>query len=276
MDKIKFVLNEITFYFLIQTLGLVSSWKILKSQLVQKQILGPKISWFDLIIAVFLSTILIFLIIKFLKPKVPYKLFFGFLFFVCSFYTLNIWFSSLFAFILTLLLFISHFKKPKIFTHNLIITLTLIWVGISLGLYISIWEMLIIFVIFSIYDLIAVLKTKHMITLFKELAERGVVFALIIPKNLKNLFSPIPKIEKKSEFLFLGTGDIALPMVFLISVFYSTNLSFPLAFFIILGTLVGILSLNLIIFKIGRKPLPALPPLALGAILGWLIGKLIL
>ncbi|MGC9049240.1 MAG: presenilin family intramembrane aspartyl protease [Patescibacteria group bacterium] len=282
MSKGKLLINELFFYLIAQVFGLLSAWKILQLPAIQEQISKQKISWFDLIFSVLIGTAIILLTLKFLKHKMPYKIFFGFLFFLGIFYTLNIWLTSIPSLILTVILFWSHQRWPKIITHNLIITLTIIWAAISLGLVISPWQIIIILLILSLYDLIAVWKTKHMIKMFKGLAERGVIFALIIPAKIKNLFQSIPEIKPGSEFLFLGTGDLALPMIFVISAFrsscdsWSNSCKFAILppILIILGTLLGIVFINLVMMGKERKPLPALPPLAIGAILGFLISGL--
>lgn len=332
MSRGKLLINELIFYLFAQLFGLVSAWKILQTPLIKEQIEGQKISWLNLVISVIVGTILILLALRFLKHRAPYKIFFGFLFFLGSFYTLNLWLPSIPSLILTVILFWSHQRWPRIITHNLIIISTIIWTAVLLGLIISPWQMMIILLILSVYDMIAVWKTKHMITMFKGLAERGVIFALIIPTRIKNLFKPIPVISefhsdaridannisvnlrnnqresahedigvnqrtnlRKSamcgseasahgrDFLFLGTGDLALPMIFAISAFHScyswpNSCKFAILppILIIAGALLGIAFINFVMMGKERKPLPALPPLAVGAILGWVISKIII
>jgi presenilin-like A22 family membrane protease len=272
MSRIKLLLNELIFYLISQLFGLLSAWKILQMPIIKEQIEKQKISWPDLILSISISVILLLLALRFLKNRTPYKIFFGFLFFLGAFYTLNIWLPLILSLILTALLFWLHQKWQKVITHNLIIVLTIIWASVLLGLTISPQQMIIILLTLSVYDMIAVWKTKHMITMFKGLAERGVIFALIIPTKIKNLFQPIPEIKPGNEFLFLGTGDLALPMIFTVSALRENIWA---SLLIIFGALLGIIFINLVMMGKERKPLPALPPLALGAILAWLISKII-
>lgn len=329
MSRAKLLLNEILFYLIVQFFGLFSAWKVLKIPGIQEQIEKQKVSWLDLIISIIFGAIIILLVLKFLKQKTPYKIFFGLLFFLGTFYTLNIWLPLIFSLILTVIIFWLHQRWSRIITHNLIITLTITWASVLLGLVISPWQMVIILLILSAYDMIAVWKTKHMIRMFKGLAEKGVIFALIIPTKVKNLFQPIPLLsefhsdvrinadkmqtwtdagnskrrltqteaqteaegilpelaydqresaihagEKSAysrDFIFLGTGDLALPMVFAVS---ALRQNIWVSILIIAGALLGIVFINLVMMGKERKPLPALPPLAAGAILGWLIAKL--
>lgn len=279
MSSVKLLFNELISYFVIQIFGLFSAWKILQIPVIQEQISRQKVSWFDLVASVIIGAIIILLALRFLKHRAPYKFFFGFLFFLGVFYTLNIWLPLIPSLILTVVLFYSYQRWPRIITHNLIIILTIVWAAVLLGLVISPWQMVIILLVLSVYDMIAVWKTKHMIRMFKGLAEKGVIFALIIPIRIKNLFQPIPEIKSSGEFIFLGTGDLALPMVFAVSVLRENVWA---SILIVVGTLLGILFINLVMFgkaclpmRQERKPLPALPPLAVGAILGFLVSKLI-
>lgn len=277
MSRIKILLNELFFYLIVQLFGLFSAWKILRIPIIVEQIAKQQISWLDLVVSVLIGATLILLALRFLKHRAPYKIFFGFLFFLGVFYTLNIWLPLIPSLALTAIIFWSHQHRPKIITHNLIIVLTIIWASVLLGLIISPWQVVIILLILSVYDMIAVWKTKHMITMFKGLAEKGVIFALIIPAKIQNLFKSIPSFAETAqgsperEFLFLGTGDLALPMIFAVSALQQNIWA---SFLIVGGALLGILFINFVMMGKERKPLPALPPLAIGAILGFLIFKI--
>lgn len=265
--------NELLTYFLIQFFGLICAKRILAIPIVSQQIQAQQISWLQIIITILIGALILLVVLKFIKHRAPYKIFFGFLFFLGTFYTLNIWLPFIFALILTIAIFIIQRQWPIIIFHNLIIVLTIVWAAVYLGLVITPWQMVLVLLVLSIYDIIAVWKTKHMIRMFKGLAERGVVFAVIIPTKIHNLFKPVPEVKPTGEFLFMGTGDFALPMIFAISALSKSIWS---AILIICGALLGIIFIHFVfLIKKERKPLPALPPLAIGAILGWLAGGLI-
>ncbi len=141
----------------------------------------------------------------------------------------------------------------------LLMNFTLIWtiggIGGYLGASLHFLPSLILLVILSAYDIVAVFWTKHMVTLAKE------------SKDKLPLFFAIP-VGKK--ILGLGTGDFAIPLVFSVSVLGDYGITH--AFFTIVGGLIGLISL--FFYTSGKKEiaLPALPPVAVGLILGFLIG----
>ncbi|MDD5111485.1 MAG: presenilin family intramembrane aspartyl protease, partial [Candidatus Altiarchaeota archaeon] len=130
--------------------------------------------------------------------------------------------------------------------------LTVVGAGALLGASLSIIPSIILLIILSIYDLIAVFWTKHMVTL-AENAKGKLPFMFIIPH--------------KGKTVGLGTGDLAIPLVFTASVLKDYTLASALA--TSAGGLIGLLTLFLYIQKRKRITLPALPPLAIGLIAGF-------
>ncbi len=112
-----------------------------------------------------------------------------------------------------------------------------------------------------------VFGTGTMIKMFKEMLSQKLILALTIPENPKNLTTKISQVEIGKGFIFLGTGDLVLPMAFAISVLRFNLLS---SIFIIIGSFLGLLVLTLYFIE-ERRPLPALPPIIIGGILGYLI-----
>ena len=74
-------------------------------------------------------------------------------------------------------------------------------------------------------------------------------------------------------FLLLGTGDIAFPLIFAVSVL---NVSLISAISVALGSIVGAaLVFYLLIHQPVKRAIPALPPIALCSILGFLVSLLL-
>ena len=100
---------------------------------------------------------------------------------------------------------------------------------------------IVLLVTFSIYDIISVFITKHMIKLVKETKKVGIVPAILF--------------EYKGEGSLLGGGDMIFPSIFSSSLwifgFYTQ------AIFSVIGSTIGLLFLLLIGKR--KKPYPALP-----------------
>ena len=73
--------------------------------------------------------------------------------------------------------------------------------------------------------------------------------------------------------MYLGTGDLAFPLIFSASLLKENIVA---SFFVIFGAYLGV---NLIYFYFyitkTRKPVAALPPIAFGSILGYLLSYLV-
>jgi presenilin-like A22 family membrane protease len=74
-------------------------------------------------------------------------------------------------------------------------------------------------------------------------------------------------IPNKGRTVGLGTGDMAIPLVFTVSVLKDYAITNAIA--TAAGGLIGLLALFLYIQKRKRITLPALPPLAVGLIAGF-------
>ena len=149
-------------------------------------------------------------------------------------------------------------KRNNMQVTNIMLIFAIPWIGSWLGASLSFWPALILLVGLAIYDLIAVFGTKHMVTLAEE------------AKGKIPLMVGVPAGER---MMGLGTGDLAIPLMFTISVLADTNLTTAIT-----TSLGGLLGLTLLFAYILNKKdvvLPALPPLAAGLILGYLVGIII-
>jgi len=189
-------------------------------------------------------------------------------------------FSEILSFVLAI--FLAYFKiyKRNIIVHN--ITEIFVYPGIIIlflpivNLYIVIALLLII----SVYDFIAVFKTRHMQKMaqfmIKDIrAFTGFLFPWIEKKQEEKIKKlkmkkSKKKIKIKVNIAALGGGDIILPMLFACIVFLTYGLINAL--FVIFFSSLSLLML--MIFGEKEKAYPALPPLTLGCLVGYLISLL--
>lgn len=225
----------------------------------------------------FLVTLFVFsipFIFKKRKAKaVVFKLIFLLGVFLGGVVTLGVWLGDL-SFLIMALFVLIWLKWPLPLIHNLILILALCGAGALLGLGFHPKMIAIFLVLFSIYDFIAVYKTKHMIQMAKEMASVGAIMGFLFPqKSFKDFLLPTKKIELGGKYLVLGTGDVVFPLIFIVSLlpesFFGALL---LAFFSFLGILA---SFAIFLFKKEKKPMPALPPIAFFSLLGYLIYQIL-
>jgi len=149
--------------------------------------------------------------------------------------------------------------------------------GISLGI------LLVIFLLIglAIYDAISVYKTKHMIDLADTVMDLKLPVLLVVPKIrhyslIKETKSLKKKLEEKEErdAFFMGLGDVVMPGILVAASFRFIENGLPIAFSVMLGTLIGFSIL--MVFVIKGKPQAGLPLLGGGAILGYIVSSLVL
>ena len=230
-----------------------------------------QIDIFQFLVSFLLATLLMLFFLNVFKGKLLFEVLFSGAVIFGSQGPLGIIFNKFDAFLLSFAIVIFRFSYSRIWTQNLAIIIAISGIAASLGLSAKPLMALLILVLLSIYDIIAVYKTRHMVKLFKGMAKRGAVLALVVPKSFFLWFGRFEDINEKNkdEFVFLGTGDLVLPLFFAVSAF-SLGVQFSLG--IILGAAMG-LTVDHIIFmnQKTRKPIPALPAITLFSILGYVL-----
>lgn len=264
---------QVLFFVLGQTLGLLTAYQILYGQRdelkVMEELISEEITFWHFLIVFFLMFFVLLILLKFIKGNVIFDAIFylalGSGIFIVFMQLLPIMLSAY----LTFLVLILYSLFYKVWIHNLFITLGLAGIAVNLGLRLSVLSSLIILAVVSVYDYVTVIKTKQMVNLFKGLVKRGVILSLVIPQNIKNFNTNLKKVKLGGPFMFLGTGDLAFPLIFAISVI-KTNLTGALL--ISLGAVIGTLVTQFIfLVQKERKPIPAIPLISLFSVLGYLI-----
>ncbi|OGN02386.1 MAG: hypothetical protein A2655_01490 [Candidatus Yanofskybacteria bacterium RIFCSPHIGHO2_01_FULL_43_42] len=163
----------------------------------------------------------------------------------------------------------------NVLVHDLGIILGIAGIAAVFGLSISIEFGLVLLVVLSLYDIVAVYVTKHMVTMARSMIEGGAVFGFLIPFEFKGFFRGGKEARAGigESFMILGSGDIGLPLIFAVSLIRVSVLSAIItATFSLLGLfLTHLLFLN----QEKRRAMAALPPIATMTIIGYLISMVI-
>jgi presenilin-like A22 family membrane protease len=252
------------------------------------EIYGP-VTFVYILFAILVGTGLIFLLIRF-KKFVIWKALFFFAVWMTSSITLGVFIYPLIAFVVCLFLAFFKIYKPNILAHNL--TELLIYAGIAIifvPLLDIVWVTILLLAI-SAYDMFAVWKSKHMITLAefqtKSKAFAGVMlsYKVRIKEKLKKTVKPEKPIkgkkaetgEPKEEYrnAILGGGDIAFPMIFAGVVMDSlirSGIVKPIAFLqaMIIPIIVALVLFTLLMKAKRDKFYPAMPFLTAGCLVGY-------
>jgi presenilin-like A22 family membrane protease len=149
-------------------------------------------------------------------------------------------------------------KRNDLTAINFLLIFALPGIGSWMGASLAFFPSLILLIGLACYDLIAVFGTKHMVTL-AEGAKGRLPLMFGIPVG--------------NRVLGLGTGDLAIPLVFTVSVLRDYDLTHAVV--TSLGGLVGMMALFLYILNKKDIVLPALPPITIGLLLGFGLGMLV-
>lgn len=158
-------------------------------------------------------------------------------------------------------------ELPSVWVHDILMVLGLSGAASFFGLGFTPAVVIGLLLIFSVYDFIAVYKTKHMILMAKEMMDKKVILGFIIPKEIKYFNDKLSQVKKGGNFMILGGGDVIFPSLLAASVIPSGILK---SLIIVLFSLAGSL-LSYWIFTKEKEPIPALPPIALLSIIGYFI-----
>lgn len=167
--------------------------------------------------------------------------------------------------------------NPRVWLHDLLLMLAVASVGLVFGFILAPWTAMAFLLVVSVYDVLSV-RFGHMMWMARKLTDSDVLPAFVLPVsmsnwnlNLKGLgFQKLFEDKTEKEFSMLGGGDIGFPLLLTVAVFFN----YGIAKAIIVGafSLVGLIGAYWIqaVFLKG-KPMPALPPISLASLIGFLL-----
>lgn len=257
------------------TLGLGIATAFRLNRFLEQEAISPTpISFSQFVFYFILVNVLVVLLVFFGFKKAQAKILRGLFLFSLGFSSLlliNAWIPDILALALVFFLLWLWLKKSSVLIHDLLMILAMAGAGSILGLRMDPKIVVLLLIVFSIYDFIAVYKTKHMVKIAQEMAKKGALIALMIPQKISDFSANLKQIEPGGKFLILGGGDIVFPLLFCSSLISQGILrSLIVAAFSLLGLFASFL---IFVFQKQRRPLPALPPIALFSIIGFLISQ---
>jgi presenilin-like A22 family membrane protease len=226
--------------------------------------------------AIAISTIMMVLVLKYLKGRWLYQLLFAYLLFMGIDTVVGFSFGEPLGVAAALLIIAARFLKPTVIVQNIALMIALAGVSAQLAMFFNTQTLVMVLIVASVYDYIAVFKTKHMVTMFTGMMEKGVVLAMVIPD--KGSFTDRidttlmrQKGETETRHVLIGSGDIAFPSILAVSVFAEYSLISAVA--VMLGSMVGLWFDNAWVER-NKKPMPALPAITFFALLALGLARL--
>jgi len=256
--------------------GIITAFQFNKVAQTQ-EVIFPQVSLENFIFSFIIATLFFFLLIKLLKFNKKKKIIFKAIFTLSIFFggtlLFSVWLSEGASLFLMTLLIVWWWGKPSVLVQDLCIVLGIAGVGSFLGLALRPETVVILLVVFSIYDFVAVYKTKHMVKMAKEMIASQAILGLVVPPHMKGFSEDLAGVKPGGKFLVLGGGDIVFPLLLAAALIPEGIFS---SLFVALFSLIGLLASFLIfISQKKRQAIPALPPIALFSIIGFLIVRIL-
>ena len=227
-------------------------------------------SWLYLLIAILIGTGILIALIRANAVKVT-KAWFFLACFIGLAIAFNAFIPQLPSLILAAALAGGRMIKNNQFIHNL--AELFIYGGIAALLYtmISLFAAIMLIIAIAIYDIIAVWKIKHMITLATHQTKNNMFAGLYIPyakdkqkKSKSKITTHKTKKSTNQSYAVLGGGDIAFSLIFAAAVMKTYSLVYA---FIPIATATVALTLLFILAQ-KNKFYPAMPFIGAGCLIG--------
>ncbi|OGD24992.1 hypothetical protein A2819_01655 [Candidatus Azambacteria bacterium RIFCSPHIGHO2_01_FULL_40_24] len=263
--NLKIFLQELISFSLIGVFSIFSVSKISEFG----EISNASISWWQFLMAFGIGTAVILGLIRIMHGGLFLRIFFLLALFSGILVTLGIFLSNTWSLIFSLLLVAAYSLYPYVWFHNMVLILTLPGIAAVLGASLTPYTAIILLIFMSVYDYIAVYKTKHMVKMAKTMIAGRAIFAMIYPEHWHGFRSHLNKTHPGEGFMMLGTGDFVFPIIMATSAY---TVSATAAWTVLAVSLLGLLLMHLIFsLQKVRRPMPALPPLAAFSIIGFLV-----
>lgn len=231
-------------------------------------------SFFDAIVVA--AVLLVFIWASF-KPgrasRFFFRVFFWLVIFGGSQMVFYAFFSPLAALIAALAVLLAAIKIRTVLTQNLAVLLAVAGIGLALGLSLTPLAAVAILVCLSFYDIFAVYVSKHMVKMAEGMMTAKAIFGFIIPAQASDFKEKIDRVQTGDQFMVLGSGDIALPLVLAVSLIKDSLWQSGL---VVIFALFGLFLTHLLFFnQKERRPMAALPPIAMMSVIGYLVGLIL-
>jgi len=179
--------KELVLFGLTLLIGVFSTYSNIK--LLEKSIIqSADFSWDSIVISLAFFTILLLLTLRFKRlSSISFKFFLLLVVFSGSQIVMGSAVSSPWDIVLALIVALVFLMIHNVLVHNIAIMLGIAGVSSILGITISPEIGIILLVVLSFYDILAVYWTKHMVYLAKGMIENGAIFGFIIPFDRENL-----------------------------------------------------------------------------------------
>lgn len=273
-DSLRIYLHSIVLYGITSFVSLAAVWRHI-NDLSLSGAVGPlELNIQNAIIFFVVFVTFTFVMVRFVRvAHVSLSLFLGLALVAGGQFVFSSWLPTPWDIVAAVGLAVFVWRVPRVIIHDIAIMVGIGGIAGVLGLAITPLVACALLALLSIYDIVSVYRTRHMVTLANHMLESGAVFGFLVPANVTGFFSRRDDALQARSVMMLGSGDIGLPLVLAAS---AASQSLVAAACIVAGSLIGISAMHWL-FSHQRQsaPMAALPPIAVSAILGYAVAILL-
>lgn len=268
MSKLKLALHTLLLYGLTFALGILAAYQhVLHPALTSVAPLEPTLGNALVFLLVFSGFTA--LIIRSGRSALILKFFLLFALAAGAHFIFSAWLPGLPSFAGVALILLLLWAVPIVLVHDIAIMLGIAGVSALMGLSITPLTASVLLAILSIYDIISVYRTHHMVALAGKMLDSGAVFGFLVPARLSKFLMRTGRSLGDREVMMLGSGDIGLPLVLAAS---AVTTSVASAVMVGIFALAGLMLMHwLFLHQENPMPMAALPPISMAAVLGYVL-----
>ena len=268
--KLRLFSKILILFGLTQLVGIFAARRFLPEFAVIRPGRVSDLSLYDLAVLAAFVFLFIFLVKRFRRfSSVFFKFFLTLVAFAGTQAILALWLPPAASVWVAILLLVLFWFLNNVFLQDLVMLLTFAGVGAIFGLSLAPEAAVLVLAALSFYDIIAVYKTKHMVELAETMIRSRAIFGFVVPGSFDGFKERMTNVSPGEQFMILGSGDLILPLLLSASL---ARTSVVQSAVVALFSVAGLFLMHLIFTnqKV-RRPMAALPPIAMMEILGYLV-----
>lgn len=281
-EKLRITFASLTLYTITIVVSLTAAWQHIVRPALAGGVGPLELTWQNAVLFALVFAVFTFVMVRFVRVAHVSLAFFLFVALVAgSQFILAAWVPSPYDLIGALAVAFVLWMVPRVVVHDIAIILGIGGIAAVLGLSITPLVACVLLAGLSLYDIVSVYRTRHMIALAKRMITSGSVFGFLVPARLSGFWmrrsdalNAMPTGRQARSVMVLGSGDIGLPLVLATS---ALSQSIGAAVLISIFALLGVMLMHWLFAHQHRPaPMAALPPIAVSAILGYALAMFIL
>lgn len=273
MNALRLTLYSVILYAATLALGIAVTWGHILDPAAASIISPSSLGWSDALFFVLVMIGFTVVMVRFVRAtRASLMLISTIALVVGAQFTFATWFPWPWSLIGGIVALVLAAYRPTVWSHDVAMMLCLAGIASVLGLSLNPLIASVLLIVLSLYDVFSVYRSKHMVSLAGNMLSSGIILGFLIPARYKTFFAQRNRALGERSVMLLGSGDIGLPLMLVTA---TASQSLQAAAIVAVGALMGVVLMH-VLFLRQRTPHPmaALPPIAVPAVIGYLVAAL--